>query len=102
MVRNYVAIYAHAVSHVVGYYMTVTACTMSCAMLGMLSQFGCYIRDSAAATMAAAHKLPDAKSRGLLDLLFLLSFHKTGKVFYSIWVMLDNPTNATSRLSASN
>ena len=60
----------------VGYYMKVTVLTMLRARLGMLSQFGCCIRDAAAAVMAAPPKFPEAKSRGLVDLFLLFSFPK--------------------------
>ena len=67
---------ARAVLYVVGYYTSVTILTMSHAMLGMLSQFGCCIRDAAAAVMAALPKLTEAKSRGLVDLFLLFSSPK--------------------------
>ena len=67
---------AHAVLCMVGYYATVTACAMSCTMLGMLLHFGCCIQDAAAAAMAATPKFLEAKSRGLVDLLLLFSFPK--------------------------
>ena len=67
---------ARAALYVVGYYASVTILTMSHAMLGMLSQFGCCIRDAAAAAMAAPPKFPEAKSRGLVDLFLLFSFPK--------------------------
>ena len=54
--------------YIVGYYMKVTLLTMLHARLGMLSQVGCCTRDTAAATMAAPLKFPEAKSRGLVDL----------------------------------
>ena len=65
---------ACAALYVVGYYVSVTVLTMSCAILGMLSQFGCCIQDAAAAVMAATPKFPEAKSRGLLDLFLLFCF----------------------------
>ena len=67
---------AHAVLCVVGYYMTVTAHTLSPAILGILSQFGCCMQDVAAARMVAPPKCPKTKSRGLVDLLLLFSFPK--------------------------
>ena len=67
---------AHAVLLVIGYCATVSAHAILCAMLGMLSQFGCCIRDTAAAVMAAPPKFPETKSRGLVDLLLLFSFPK--------------------------
>ena len=67
---------AHAVLCVVGYCVTVTAHAISRAILGMLSQFGCCIRDTAAAAMAAPPKFPEAKSRGLVDLFLLFNFPK--------------------------
>ena len=66
----------HAVLHVVRYYVIVTARAISCAMLGMLSQFGCCIRDAAAAVMETPPKFLEAKSKGLVDLLVLFSFPK--------------------------
>ena len=66
----------HAVLYVVGYYVTVTIPTMLCARVAMLSQFGCYTQDAAAAAMAARPKFPEAKSRGLVDLFLLFSFPK--------------------------
>ena len=71
---------ARAVLYMVGYYASVTVLTMSHAMLGMLSQFDCCIRDAAAAVMAAPPKLPEAKSRGLVDLFLLFSFPKGGEL----------------------
>ena len=62
--------------YVVGYYASVTVVTMSHATLGMLLQVGCCIRDAAAAAIAAPPKLPEAKSRGLVDLFLLFSFPK--------------------------
>ena len=50
--------------------------TISHATLGMLSQVGCCIRDAAVVAMAAPPKLPEAKSRGLVDLFLLFSFPK--------------------------
>ena len=70
---------AHAALCMVGYYATVTARTMSHSTLGILSHFGCCIQDAAAAAMATPPKFPEAKSRGLVDLLLLFSFPK-GKV----------------------
>ena len=67
---------AHAVLYVVGYYASVTVLTMSHAKLGMLSQVDCCIQDSVAAVMAAPPKLPETKSRGLVDLFLLFSFPK--------------------------
>ena len=67
---------ACAVLYVVGYCASVTVLTMSDTMLGMLSQFGYCIRDAAAAAMAAPPNLPEAKSRGLIDLFLLFSFPK--------------------------
>ena len=67
---------AHIVLYVVGYCMIVTIHAMLHAILGMLSQFGSPIRDAAAAAMAAPPKFPEAKSRGLVDLLLLYSFPK--------------------------
>ena len=65
-----------AALYVVGYYALVTVSTMSYATLGILSQFGCCIRDAAAAVMAALPKFPEAESRGLVDLFLLFSFPK--------------------------
>ena len=67
---------ARSVLYVVGYFVTVTVLTRSHARLGMLSQFGCYIQDAAAAVMAAPPKSPEAKSRGLVDLFLIFSFPK--------------------------
>ena len=67
---------AHAVLYMVGYYASVTVLTMSHTTLGMLLQVGCCIRDAAAAVMAAPPKLPEAKSRGLVDLFLLFNFPK--------------------------
>ena len=67
---------ACVVLYVVGYYMIVTVSTMLHATLGVLSQFGCCIRDTAATAMAAPPKYPEAKSRGLVDLFLLFSFPK--------------------------
>ena len=67
---------ACAALYVVGYYASVTVLTMLHVMLGMLSQFCCCIRDAAVAAMAAPSKLPEAKSRGLVDLFLLFSFPK--------------------------
>ena len=67
---------ARAELYMAGYYASVTVLIMSHAMLGMLSQFGCCIRDTTAAAMAAPPKLPEAKSRGLVDLFLLFSFPK--------------------------
>ena len=66
----------YAVLYVVGYYASVTVLIMLQAMLGMLLQFGCYIRDAAATVMAAPPKFPEAKSRGLIDLFLLFTFPK--------------------------
>ena len=92
MLSYWVAVAAHAASrmvgcctgvvaactalYVVGYYASVTALTMLHATLGMLSQVGCCIQDAAAAVIAAPPKLPEAKSRGLIDLFLLFSFPK--------------------------
>ena len=54
---------AYAALNVVGYHATVTAHAMLCATLGMLLQFGCCIRDLAAAAMAAPPKFQQTKSR---------------------------------------
>ena len=67
---------ARAVLYMVGYYASVTVLTMSHAMWGMLSQVGCCIGDAAAAAMAAPPKLPEAKSRGPVDLFLLFSLPK--------------------------
>ena len=67
---------ACAALYVVGYYTSVTVVTMSHATLGMLLQVGCCIQDAAAAAMAAPPKLPEAKSRGPVDLFLLFSFPK--------------------------
>ena len=67
---------ACAVLYVVGYYASVTVVAMSHVTLGMLSQVGCCIQDAAAAAIAAPPKLPEAKSRGLVDLFLLFSFPK--------------------------
>ena len=67
---------ACAVLYIIGYYISVTTSTMLHAMLGMLSQFGCCIRDTAATSIAVAPKLPEAKFRGLEDLFLLFSFPK--------------------------
>ena len=67
---------ACAALYVVGYYTSVTVLAMSHAKLGMLSQVDCCIRDPAAAAMTAPPKLPEAKSRGLVDLFLLFSFPK--------------------------
>ena len=67
---------ARAALYMVGYYTSVTVLTMSHTMLGMLSQVGCCIQDAAAAAIAASPKLPEAKSRGLVDLFLLFSFPK--------------------------
>ena len=92
VVSNCVAVSAHTASHMIdccmkiaaaqaalciaGYYATVTAHAMSRTILGMMSQFGCCIQDTAAAVMAAPPRFPEAKSRGLVDLLLLFSFPK--------------------------
>ena len=67
---------SHAELHMVGYCVIVTACTMLWTMLGKLSQFGYFIQDAAAAAMAEPPKLPESKSRGLVDLFLLFSFPK--------------------------
>ena len=67
---------ARAALYVMGNYASVTIVTMSHITLGMLSQVGCCIQDAAAAAMAAPPKLPEAKSRGLVDLFLLFSFPK--------------------------
>ena len=67
---------AHTVLYMVGYCASVTVLTMSHAMMGMLSQFGYCMQDAAAAAMVAPPKLPEAKSRGLIDLFLLFSFPK--------------------------
>ena len=51
---------AYAVLHMVGYYIMITTRVKSCPMLGMLLQFGCCIRDVAAAAIAAPPKFPEA------------------------------------------
>ena len=51
---------ARTALYVVGYYASVTVVTMSHTILGMLSQFGCCIRDAAAAAMAEPPKFPEA------------------------------------------
>ena len=66
----------YAVISVVGYCPIVPTHAMSCATLGMLSQFGCCIRDAAAAAMAAPPKIPQGKSKGLVDRFLLFSFLK--------------------------
>ena len=67
---------ARTVLYVVGYYVSMTVLTRSHATLGILSQFGCCIQNTAAAAMAALPKVPEAKSRGLIDLFLLFSFPK--------------------------
>ena len=67
---------ACAALYIVGYYASVTVLTISHATLGMLLQFGCCIQNAAAAAMAAPPKLPEAKSRGLVNLYLLFSFPK--------------------------
>ena len=67
---------AHAVLCMVSNYVTVTERAMSYTTLGMLSQFGCCIRDAEAAAMAVPPKFPEAKSRGLADLLLIFGFPK--------------------------
>ena len=77
---------AHAALHVVGYYISVTAHAMAYTTLARLSQFGCCIQDAADTTMAAPPKIPETKSRRLVDLFLLFSFPK-GKLkrfFYSV------------------
>ena len=66
----------HAVLCIVDYYAAVTAHAMVHAMLGMLLQFGCCIQDAAATVMEASLKIPEVKSRGLVDLFLLFSFPK--------------------------
>ena len=90
MLRYCVAVSALAVSHmvgycmgvavacaapyVVGYYVTVTACSMSNAMLGMLSQFGYCIRDTAAAVIARPPKNPRGQVQRTSIPLFAFQF----------------------------
>ena len=62
--------------YMVGYYVTVTVVPRSCTRLGMLSQVGCYIQHAAAAAIMAPPKSPEAKSRGLLELILLFNFPK--------------------------
>ena len=120
LVNYCVAVFAHAVSHVVGcytrvaaahkalhvvgYYMTVIAHTISRATLGMLLQFGYCIQDAAAAVMAAPPEFPEAKSRGLVDLFLLFSFPKgkMKRVFVLFGLSSTTQTNAAGGLSASN
>ena len=65
---------ACTVLYVVGYYTSVTVLTMSHATLGMLLQFGYFIQDATASVIAAPPKLPEAKSRGLINLFLLFNF----------------------------